>query len=300
MFFIIFFKEKQSLRREKLKMSDSEDDLPQNDENRLSEDEDFPMSDNEQEEDESSDDENQEESTDEEGNAGWADSMAKVLNSKKPKNKRTLVLSKAKKIADKRPIERKEYDFQIEGEEVKEEKPDDKELVTELIKAKLLEKSKIKDKILGLRIKPSVFDREREKVFKKIATKGVVQLFNAVRGQQKDLEVKLQEAGTLDHKRDHVLNSLNKRAFLDVLMGGKGAKSELPDNPIKDEEIKSEDDEDDADFDEEESSKKKKSTAWGVLRDDFMAEKKMTHWDQDSEEEDEENVPKSDDSDSSD
>lgn len=283
-------------------MSDSEDDLLQIDENRLSEDEDFPMSDNEQEEeDESSDDENQEESTDEEGNAGWADSMAKVLNSKKPKNKRTLVLSKAKKIADKRPIERKEYDFQIEGEEkeVKEEKPDDKELVTELIKARLLEKSKIKDKILGLRVKPSVFDREREKGFKKIATKGVVQLFNAVRGQQKDLAFKLEEAGTLDHKRDHVLNSLNKRAFLDVLMGGKGAKSELPDNPIKDEEIKSED-EDDADFEEEESSKKKKSTAWGVLRDDFMAEKKMTHWDQDSEEEDDENVPKSDDSDSSD
>lgn len=288
-------------------MSDSEDEkILQIDENRLSEDEDYPMSDNEQEEDddddESSDGENEDQSTDEEaGNAGWADSMAKVLNSKKPKNKRTLVLSKAKKIADKRPIERKEYDFQIEGEEVKEEKPDDKELVTELVKAKLLEKSKIKDKILALRTKPSVFDREREKVFKKIATKGVVQLFNAVRGQQKDLAVKLQEAGTLDHKRDHVLNSLNKRAFLDVLMGGKGAKSELPDNPIKDEEIKSED-EDDADFEEEESSKKKKSTAWGVLRDDFMAEKKMTHWDQDEEddEDDDENIPKSDDSDSSD
>lgn len=166
------------------------------------------------------------------GNPGWADSIAHVLSTNKPKTKKTLVLSKAKKIT-KVKTEKRPYDFEIDGE-IKEEKPDP-EAVNENIESK-----KRKNQALSLRVKPTIADRERERALKKIATKGVVQLFNAVRTQQKDIEDKLKEE-KLDHRKDAVLNNINRRKFLDVLMSGERAKSELVDNAVKKEEIKSED-----------------------------------------------------------
>lgn len=56
-------------------------------------------------------------------NAGWADSVAKILKTKKPKGKKTLVLSKAKKLSDVKIKKPTEVGFQIDGE-IKEEKPD--------------------------------------------------------------------------------------------------------------------------------------------------------------------------------
>lgn len=58
-------------------------------------------------------------------NEGWADSISKILGSNKPKNKKTLVLSRAKKLADVviKPKEEKPT-FEVIGEEVKEVKPD--------------------------------------------------------------------------------------------------------------------------------------------------------------------------------
>lgn len=49
---------------------------------------------------------------------------------------------------------------------------------------------------------------------------GVVQLFNAVRQQQKEIEDKLVEAGPLERKREKALKNIDRQAFLDVLMGG--------------------------------------------------------------------------------
>lgn len=46
-----------------------------------------------------------------------------------------------------------------------------------------------------------------------------MQLFNAVKEHQKSLEKNLQEAGPMEHKKERVLKSLDKRAFLDALMG---------------------------------------------------------------------------------
>lgn len=171
-----------------------------------------------------------EEDSEEAGNAGWAKSLAKILKQEKPKNKKSVVLSKAKKLSDilEAREKAKSIGFVIEGE-VKEEKPDVDELNLHV------EEKRKKKQITSLRIRPTLMDRERERAFKKIATKGVVQLFNAVRTQQKDLVEKLDAAGRLDHKRDAVLNNINKRKFLDVLMGGARAKSENVDNPVKDE-----------------------------------------------------------------
>lgn len=214
---------------------------------------------------------------DDEGNAGWADAFAKVLQQKKPKNKKYLVLSKAKKLADKSEKDDKKVTFEIDGKgdnddddeeeddvkpEIDDSKPTDNELELALIARK--ERS---NKLLQLRVKPGAMDRERERAFKRISTKGVVQLFNAVRAQQRDLVDRLEKAGPLDHRRDEVLNNVNKRQFLDMLMGGKRAKSENVDNPVKDEIETTED--------------STKPSQWSVLRDDFMTNKKLKHWDED-------------------
>ncbi|KAM7361746.1 RRP15-like protein isoform 2-T2 [Cochliomyia hominivorax] len=207
------------------------------------------------------------------GNAGWADSIAKVLSTTKPKTKKTLVLSRAKKIktSDKNKTET-DYGFEVEGD-VKEKKPTEEELETCLKQPKNLK--------LELRVKPSWKDIERERALRKIATRGVVQLFNAVRIQQKDLQHQLEDAGPLDSRKEAVLNNINKRKFLDVLMSGKRAKSEQIDNPVKDE-IK----EKSETSDDEDNGKKNKSE-WNVLRDDFMTNKKIKHWDEEDDSEEE-------------
>lgn len=187
---------------------------------------------------------------------GFASAFAKVMKQEKPKNKKNVFLSKSKKTLDQPEDQADKLDFEIDGE-IKEEKPDKEQLDVDIdVKDR-------KNKALALRIKPSLMDREREKAFKKIATKGVVQLFNAVRVQQKDLAEKLDEAGPLDHRKDAVLNNINKKKFLDVLMGGKRSKSELVDNPVKDE-VKEESDDDDGymETDRPDASK----SQWSVLR----------------------------------
>lgn len=177
------------------------------------------------------------------------------------------MLSRAKKIkpGDKDKV-KVDFGFEVDGE-VKEEKPTEEELDKSL--------KQPKNQKLELRVKPSWKDLERERALRKVATRGVVQLFNAVRIQQKDLEHQLEEAGPLDSRKEAVLNNINKRKFLDVLMSGKRAKSEQVDNPIKHELKK---DEDSSSDDEEDETNKK--SEWNVLRDDFMTNKKIKHWDE--------------------
>ncbi len=47
--------------------------------------------------------------------------------------------------------------------------------------------------------------------------RGVIQLFNAVKKQQKMVEEKLKEAGTSVRRRDTALQTMTKGKFLDVL-----------------------------------------------------------------------------------
>lgn len=77
------------------------------------------------------DDENKESSNESDDdliikNEGWADSIAKILGSNKPKNKKTLVLSRAKKLADIVKKEKEEKpSFEVVGDKEKSEiKPD--------------------------------------------------------------------------------------------------------------------------------------------------------------------------------
>lgn len=100
-----------------------------------------------------------------------------------------------------------------------------------------------------------------------------MQLFNAVKKQQKDIDSKLKEAGPLEVKRDKVLKNIDKREFLNVLMGDKTKHIEKSNQtekeiaPIK--------------------SKKNEEPTWNILRDDFMMGAKMKDWDKELDIEDE-------------
>ncbi|XP_044263911.1 RRP15-like protein [Tribolium madens] len=194
-------------------------------------------------------------------NAGWADSIAKILKTNKPKGKKTLVLSKAKKLTD---VKRKKtvptgFEVATADGDVKQEEieVEDNETSEQSIKRK-------KQELPNLRVKPNILEKDRERTLSKIATRGVVQLFNAVRTQQKDISKKLDEAGPLEVRKEKVLKSIDKRAFLDVLMGEKSqVVSDKADNSIQ----------------------KSEESTWSVLRDDFMMGAKMKDWDKELEEE---------------
>ncbi|KMQ98313.1 rrp15-like protein [Lasius niger] len=202
-------------------------------------------------------------------NAGWADVMQKILRTNKPKRKKTVVLAKAKKLCDVKIKEKKEdISFEIDG--IKN--------VTEIeasIKTgepTVHTKPRTKEKSLGVRVKPSITDRERERMLQKIATRGVVQLFNAVKQQQTNINKKLSQAGPLERKREQVLQSIDKNAFLDILMGG--SKSIPLDNTTKSEKLV-----------QQTNNKDKDDKIWTVLRDDFVMGAKLKDWDKDVEEE---------------
>lgn len=57
--------------------------------------------------------------------------------------------------------------------------------------------------------------------------RGVVQLFNSVKIQQKTIQDKLREAGPLERKREKALKSIDKSDFLELLKGGKKGKTNV-------------------------------------------------------------------------
>ncbi|XP_045473174.1 RRP15-like protein [Harmonia axyridis] len=198
-------------------------------------------------------------------NSAWADSVSKILKSK-PKPNKPLVLSKAKKLTDVK-AKPKESEFEVvqEDGEIKKELVEDKP-VEEKKETKV--KRKRTKEIPGLRVKPDILEKDRERILTKVATRGVVQLFNAVRNQQKDINKKLYEAGPLEVRKEKVMKSIDKNTFLDTLMG---QKSEQVDEVLAKEEhipkkIK---------LDKEDNSGK----VWDVLKDNYMMDAKMKDWD---------------------
>uniref|UniRef100_A0A672FTU7 RRP15-like protein n=1 Tax=Salarias fasciatus TaxID=181472 RepID=A0A672FTU7_SALFA len=164
----------------------------------------------------------------EEGNAdsGWADAMAKILGKKTEQNKSSIL------------VKNKELD-----------KIKEKERQEQLERKKQVEKKHAWETMC--REKPNVVnDREREKALQRIATRGVVQLFNAVKKHQKTMDDKLKEVGGSERKKAKILTSVSKKDFIDVLRGEEGGAEEKP--------------------------------AWSVLRDDFMMGATMKDWDKES------------------
>lgn len=119
------------------------------------------------------------------------------------------------------------------------------------------------------RVKPDILQKDRERTLQKIATRGVVQLFNVVRSQQKDISKKLEEAGPLEGRKEKALKNIDRRAFLDLLMGEKSA--------VVDKEPQS-------------APKQNNEPSWNVLRDDFLLSAKIKDWDKNLEVESEPEV----------
>uniref|UniRef100_A0A8C7E5P2 RRP15-like protein n=1 Tax=Naja naja TaxID=35670 RepID=A0A8C7E5P2_NAJNA len=141
------------------------------------------------------------------GNAGWAEAMAKVLNKKISSDKPTILLKNKE-----RDVERK------------------KEKQERLEQRKKLNKKREWE--MMCRVKPDVVqDREVERNLQRIATRGVVQLFNAVRKHQTNVGEKIKEAGSSERKRAKLISSVSKKDFISVLRGMDG--KEMEQNPAR-------------------------------------------------------------------
>ncbi|XP_063054381.1 RRP15-like protein [Engraulis encrasicolus] len=220
---------------------DDDDDDGEGDEEVAGEDgSDDEQGDNEEEE--GGDEEEQGESN---PNAGWADVMAKILQKETP-NSKLVILQKNKQLEKRK-------------EKAKEEM---------LERRKLVDKRKAWE-MIG-RVKPDIVkDREIERNMQRTATRGVVQLFNAVRKHQKDVDEKVKEAGGSERKKAKILSSVSKKDFINVLRGTEGPTESA--KTLK------------AEVKEEEEEKGK--PAWSVLRDDYMMGASMKDWDKESDEE---------------
>lgn len=101
-------------------------------------------------------------------NVGWADAMQKILKTNKPKRKKTIVLSKAKKLF---VVKDKEKSISFAIDSAQDENKTKSEKASAEIKTISQSKQKSKEKNLDIRIKPSITDRMHERMLQKIATK---------------------------------------------------------------------------------------------------------------------------------
>ncbi|EFB18248.1 hypothetical protein PANDA_012227, partial [Ailuropoda melanoleuca] len=178
-------------------------------------------------------------------NVGWADAMAKILNRKTPRSKPTILV--------------KNKELEKEKEKLKQER---------LEKRKQLDKKREWE--MMCRVKPDVVkDKETERNLQRIATRGVVQLFNAVQKHQKNVDEKVKEAGSSIRKRAKLISTVSKKDFISVLRGMDASASEKSSTgknlKAKPTEVKSEE-----------------GPGWTILRDDFMMGASMKDWDKES------------------
>ncbi|GFQ86064.1 RRP15-like protein [Trichonephila clavata] len=190
--------------------------------------------------------------SDSEGNAGWADAMGKVLHASVKSQK--FILSKALKDTDIKPKEKK-IEFVDESGNIIEEKPKPSESQKEKRK-KMLEKQRLKAQWEAMcHVKPDITNKDREREFVKIATRGVVHLFNSVEQHQKTNK---------NPKKNHEKNkkvSVMKGNFMDILKEYSKKDKEVQEDPVV--------------------KKVKHEETWSILKDNFMMGAEMKDWDKD-------------------
>ncbi|XP_032728826.1 LOW QUALITY PROTEIN: RRP15-like protein [Lontra canadensis] len=182
-------------------------------------------------------------------NVGWADAMAKILNKKTPKSKSTILV--------------KNRELEKEKEKLKQER---------LEKRKQLDKKREWE--MMCRVKPDVVkDKETERNLQRIATRGVVQLFNAVQKHQKNVDEKVKEAGSSIRKRAKLISTVSKKDFISVLRGMDASTSEKSSTGKN---LKA----------KQTEEKSEEGPGWTILRDDFMMGASMKDWDKESDDAD--------------
>ncbi|ORZ35045.1 Rrp15p-domain-containing protein, partial [Catenaria anguillulae PL171] len=133
---------------------------------------------------------------------------------------------------------------------------------------------------------PSAADLEYERKLRKVATRGVVKLFNAVRAAQHKVKVvKAKDASvipSMDTKEKVV--STAKSTFMDILRRGNQPKTQsvLFNREPPSEEAESAAAEKKSNGDKQAASG---SSSWGVLDDGFMMDAKLKDWEQEDEDE---------------
>lgn len=177
------------------------------------------------------------------GLEAMGDVISKILN-KKVDSSSSIVLSKNKNMR-KRNAELKE------------------EIKSKKAKTELLNEQTEKNHNLPIEKN----DAPREARLRRIGTKGVVMLFNAVSAHQKAKAEKMKTAKTESH-RVKVEKSMKKSTFMDMLKIDKKKSTKL----INKDTIN---DGNDMSEENEESTK----TNWNVLKNDFMLGSSLKHWD---------------------
>ena len=144
---------------------------------------------------------------------GWSDAMSRLLNCQvRGKN---FILAKAKKDRDVGKAEgtavRNEFEVVKESGE--------KEVVTDGVSGKGEKEKKERKEDVGRKLRQKVAEADvtYELKMNAIATRGVVQLFNAVNQQRFRISKKLRDAGSSETRKDRVLASVSKGEFLDSL-----------------------------------------------------------------------------------
>lgn len=175
-------------------------------------------------------------------NKGWADAMAKILKKKIPSDKASTILVKSKALVKEKEIDKKE--------KLEKKEKFDKKRQWEMM----------------CRVKPDVVkDRDAERNLQRIATRGVVQLFNAVGTHQSNMSDKIKEAGHSERKKSKLMSSVSKRDFINVLRGKESKGEAAERKETKKVAVKTEN-----------------TAEWNILRDDFMMGASMKDWDKDS------------------
>ncbi|RVE62220.1 hypothetical protein OJAV_G00154960 [Oryzias javanicus] len=197
-----------------------------------------------QEEDDLGEEDGQEDGED--AGAGWAEAMAKILGKETTASNSTILL-KNKELQKIKAAEREE----------------------QLIRRKQLDKKRTWE--MMFREKPDlVKDRETERALQRTATRGVVQLFNAVKKHQKTVDQQVKEAGSSERKKAKILSSFSKKDFIGALrraeeggrVHGEGHARGKPEEGA--------------------TPAAEQKPSWSVLSEDFMMEPSMKDWDKDS------------------
>ncbi|GIX95074.1 RRP15-like protein [Caerostris darwini] len=217
--------------------SDNESDLSERNEDEINE------NDMENFADESSDDDRETVK----GNAGWADAMSKVLHSS------NCILSKAKKDID---VVIKEKQIELVNETGQVIKKEPKQKIFSEKKKEVIERQKLKEWESMCRVKPDIRNKDRERELIRIATGGVVQLFNSVEKHQKTLK-------TSKKKQKEKKLSVVKGNFMDILRECTKKEKTAEENPVV--------------------KKEKQEETWSILKDDFMMGANMKDWDKNDE-----------------
>lgn len=213
--------------------------------------------------------------------SGLANVMSKILG-KKLENNNRIILTKAKTEKEILQSKKRQLEEGVDHEDESSNKvkkkaeehvteDDNQEAPDEMSEYELnkMKHEKKKKWENMARLKPEVLEKEKERALQKIATRGVVQLFNAVKKQQKTTEQQLQEVGSSVRKRDKVLEGVDKGKFLDVLKGASANGGAEGDSQITAKDTKR-------------SGKDKSDPSWNILREDYMMGAKMKDWDKDS------------------